>query len=436
MSTRASTSAIATRSPGMQPPVTSVFSIKSLDCQLAEDTGQFSNAGYYAMLYIDEIPVPKVGYRTPMPAPHWPSFYLNISSVVQIVIYRKRRLHKDALVAQYTGKGRDFLDLDTKYELTDEKGSPMALHLSVNVHLVLQSPDHTLESDEQTFITIGTSGKVTNVGGHFINGDYNVYQEPSDNAIHAGARVKGIQDVQMDEKIEKWMDAPDTSPNFNAARKKHQPDTGSWLLDGSAFKRWKEDPDVLLWLHGGPGCGKTILCAAAIKDIIDFCDSKASTGYAYFFFDGRNAEAAYLVHEKLVRSIIMQLAHRCDEIPVALAEMYRKCDKGTRQPPIEMLEATLVIILDSFDNVYIIIDSLDECSERKDLLKWIQSIASRASGTLHMMATSRSEPDIRRSLNLFSVSKTSRSSVKLWERISALSSTPNWLRLPIGTNQG
>ncbi|KZP09451.1 hypothetical protein FIBSPDRAFT_938502, partial [Athelia psychrophila] len=199
MSTRASTSAIATRSPGMQPPVTSVFSIKSLDCQLAEDTGQFSNAGYYAMLYIDEIPVPK------------------------IVIYRKRRLHKDALVAQYTGKGRDFLDLDTKYELTDEKGSPMALHLSVNVHLVLQSPDHTLESDEQTFITIGTSGKVTNVGGHFINGDYNVYQEPSDNAIHAGARVKGIQDVQMDEKIEKWMDAPDTSPNFNAARKKHQP---------------------------------------------------------------------------------------------------------------------------------------------------------------------------------------------------------------------
>ncbi|KZP13309.1 hypothetical protein FIBSPDRAFT_983214 [Athelia psychrophila] len=236
------------------------------------------------------------------------------------------------------------------------------------------SPDHNSAREEQTFISIGISGTVTNVGG-----DYNVYHEP-------------------EEKIEKWMDVPDTSPNFNAARKKHTPGTGSWLRDGSTFKRWKEDPGFLLWLHGGPGCGKTVLCAAAIQAVIDFCDSKASTGYAYFFFDARSAEAALLVHEKLVRSIIFQLAHRCDGIPVALAEMYAKCDKGSRQPPIEMLEATLLRIMDNFDDVYIVIDSLDECSERKDLLAWIMSMTSRACKKLHMMATSRSEPDIGRSL--------------------------------------
>ncbi|KZP10819.1 hypothetical protein FIBSPDRAFT_800859, partial [Athelia psychrophila] len=190
------------------------------------------------------------------------------------------------------------------------------------------------------------------------------------------------------------MDAPDTSPNFNAARKKHQPDTGSWFLDGSAFTRWMEHPDILLWLHGGPGCGKTILG----YKVVDFCDSRPSTGYASFFFDGRSAEAALLVHEKLVRSIIIQLAHRCDGIPVALAELYAKCDKGSRQPPIEMLEAVLLPIVDSFHDVYIVIDSLDECSERKDLLAWIRSMTSRASGKLHMMATSRSEPDIGRGL--------------------------------------
>ncbi|KZP09438.1 hypothetical protein FIBSPDRAFT_239775 [Athelia psychrophila] len=214
----------------------------------------------------------------------------------------------------------------------------------------------------------------------------------------ADARVKGIQDVQMEREINIWMDAPDTSPNFNAARKKHQPDTGSWFLDGLPFTRWMEHPDILLWLHGGPGCGKTILGAAAIQKVIDFCDSRASTGYASFFFDGRSAEAALLIHEKLVRSTIMQLAHRCDGIPVDLAEMYAKCDKGSRQPPIEMLEDTLLRIVDSFDDVYIVIDSLDECSERKDLLAWIRSMTSRASGKLHMMATSRSEPDIGRCL--------------------------------------
>ncbi|KZP09413.1 hypothetical protein FIBSPDRAFT_873567 [Athelia psychrophila] len=91
----------------------------------------------------------------------------------------------------------------------------------------------------------------------------------------------------MEEKIEKWMYAPDTSPNFNAARKKHTPGTGSWFLDGSAFKRWKENPDILLWLQDDPGCGKTILCASVIKAIIDFCNLKASIGYAYSFSMGQ-----------------------------------------------------------------------------------------------------------------------------------------------------
>ncbi|KZP12258.1 hypothetical protein FIBSPDRAFT_870437 [Athelia psychrophila] len=91
----------------------------------------------------------------------------------------------------------------------------------------------------------------------------------------------------MEEKIEKWMDAPDTSPNFNAARKNIHQTPGSWFLDGSAFKRWKENTDILLWLHDDPGCGKTILCASVIKAIIDFCDWKASIGYAAFFSMGQ-----------------------------------------------------------------------------------------------------------------------------------------------------
>ncbi|KZP29076.1 hypothetical protein FIBSPDRAFT_991990 [Athelia psychrophila] len=220
--------------------------------------------------------------------------------------------------------------------------------------------------------------------------------------LDTNTRVKGIQDAQKERDIDIWMGAPDTSPNFNAAREQHQPETGSWFLDGSTFATWKEHPDFLLWLHGGPGCGKTILCAAAIQHIIDFCDSKLSTGYAYFLFDGRSAEVALLVHEKLMRSIIMQLARRCDGIPAALVEMYDKCDRGLRQPSIKLLQDCLSRILEAFDRVYIIIDSLDECSERKYVVQWIQSMVSRASGKLHMMATSRREPEITRGIGSLS----------------------------------
>lgn len=73
---------------------------------------------------------------------------------------------------------------------------------------------------------------------------------------------------------------------------------------------------------------------------------------------------------------MVQLAHRCDGAPVALAEMYAKCDKGSRQPPIELLGATLLCIMDSFEDVYIVMDSLNECSERKYLLAWIDDFDS------------------------------------------------------------
>ncbi|KZP10818.1 ankyrin, partial [Athelia psychrophila] len=382
-------------------PGTSMLRAMSLDLQLSDDVAKpskFTNPDHFAVLYIDEVPVPTVGNHTFMPAPRWPSFDFDIASAVKIAIFRSGEIEKNIVVAQYQGQGRDFMARDTRYELTDGSGSPMDLCLSVNVHLMSHPPDCDSAREGQTFNTVGTSGPVNNVGGDLVvHGDYNVYQEPK-SAIQTSARVEGIQDVQMEENIEKWMDAPDTSPNFNAARKKHTPDTGSWFLEGSEFTRWKEYPDILLWLNGGPGCGKTVLCAAAIQAIIDFCDSKASTGYAYFFFDGRSAEAALLVHDKFMRSIVMQLAHRCDGIPVALAEMYRKCDKGFRRPPIDLLEATFLRILDSFNDVYIAIDSLDECSERPEVILWIQSMASKASGKLHMVMSSRPESEIMQGL--------------------------------------
>lgn len=92
-----------------------------------------------------------------------------------------------------------------------------------------------------------------------------------DRRVHmdTNARVKGIQGHQigslwvqpscwspslfpiyLEKDIDTWMCAPDTSPNFNAACKKHQPETGSWFLSGPAFMKWKEHPDVFLWLHG------------------------------------------------------------------------------------------------------------------------------------------------------------------------------------------
>ena len=130
--------------------------------------------------------------------------------------------------------------------------------------------------------------------------------------------------------------------------------------------------------------------------MVEFCEKKpAARSYAYFFFDGTKAQSESLNYESLLRSIITQLSNRCDaNIPNVLVDLYNKCDKGDRQPLESQLEDTLSQILNIFESTYIIIDSLDECAEKADLLGWIQSIATGTSGKLHLMLTSRPEADI------------------------------------------
>ncbi|KAF7978585.1 hypothetical protein HWV62_45298 [Athelia sp. TMB] len=244
-----------------------------------------------------------------------------------------------------------------------------------------------------TFNATGNSGAVAMVAGNFINGDYNVIQE-GERGLRD--RVKGIQDDRKKEKIEKWMAAPDTSLNYKAAREKHQRGTGSWFVGGPDFKNWKDGPPgSVLWLRGGPGCGKTILCSSAMENVKDSCRGKPSVGYAYFFFDGTSAQSKLANHESMVRSIIMQLADLVDGIPPELVALYEGEHSGRSQPLLASLENTLLRIVQSLSAVYIVIDALDECDDRPKLLRWIDTVTSQTSSLLHLMVTSRPEPDIK-----------------------------------------
>lgn len=154
------------------------------------------------------------------------------------------------------------------------------------------------------------------------------------------------------------------------------------------------------------GCGSldsenevTKYCSSsAIEDVKNYCRRKSSVAYAYFFFDGTSSQSKLSAHESLVRSVTMQLSDQFDGIPPALVDMYEDEHNGRSQPLIGALEDTLLQILQSFDAVYILLDALDECSERLKALKWIQSIALQTSGNLHLMVTSRPEPDIKKPL--------------------------------------
>ena len=52
------------------------------------------------------------------------------------------------------------------------------------------------------------------------------------------------------QKIRKWLSAPDPSSNHYDAVKKRGPETGLWLISGELLRNWKMSPHSFAWLYG------------------------------------------------------------------------------------------------------------------------------------------------------------------------------------------
>ena len=119
---------------------------------------------------------------------------------------------------------------------------------------------------------------------------------------------------------------------------------------------------------------------------------------AYFFFDARDGQKESQTVGSLIRSLIRQFSAAYGGVPTVLTKLYHSCHDGGSQPSVESLHATLLLILEAFDNVFVILDALDECAERKELLKWIKEMTFWRKGKLRLLATSRPVEDIAKYL--------------------------------------
>jgi hypothetical protein len=132
-----------------------------------------------------------------------------------------------------------------------------------------------------------------------------------------------------------------------------------------------------------------------IEHLSNRCKADPSSALVYFYFEFRNKDDD---HMAFLRSLIKQLCAQCDEVPEVLKKLHADHDKGERQPGRNALMATLKTMLEGFKHVYIVIDALDECSDRVTLLPLIKEIAGWELQGLHMLAASRNERDIEEEL--------------------------------------
>lgn len=74
--------------------------------------------------------------------------------------------------------------------------------------------------------------------------------------------------------------------------------------------------------------------------------------------------------------------------------MFSSCGKGRQQPSPSALLEVLKQRIKDFEEVYIILDALDECDDRTELMEIIRTMVSWSIPGLHILLTSRKEADI------------------------------------------
>jgi hypothetical protein len=140
--------------------------------------------------------------------------------------------------------------------------------------------------------------------------------------------------------------------------------------------------------------------ATIIENVARHCETNQSSAFAYFFFDGKDGQKGSQTVGSLIRSLIRQFSTAYGGVPAVLTKLYHSCHDGGAQPSVGSLQATLLLILETFNDVYIVLDALDECAEREDVLKWIKQMTFWRKSKLHLLATSRPEEEIAKDLRL------------------------------------
>ncbi|KAH9033738.1 hypothetical protein EDB83DRAFT_2554774, partial [Lactarius deliciosus] len=112
--------------------------------------------------------------------------------------------------------------------------------------------------------------------------------EVKHDVVEVKSDVEEVKWTQIEQDIHKWFSPPDPSTNYNIACEAHQEGTAAWFFRGEKFKHWSSIGS-LLWIHGKPGSGKSILCSAIIKYVMSLRDAGKAT-LAFFYFDFRDKD--------------------------------------------------------------------------------------------------------------------------------------------------
>ncbi|KAH6624038.1 hypothetical protein B0J18DRAFT_166753 [Chaetomium sp. MPI-SDFR-AT-0129] len=201
-----------------------------------------------------------------------------------------------------------------------------------------------------------------------------------------------------------WLEQNQINPSslHNAAIQLHESRTGQWIFGSNEWKAWADGPEGtrrLLWIHGIPGAGKTVLASGMVEKVkgFDAGDRTKKTAAAYYYcHHGRNMDEA----APFLKWILSQFCRKSGYIPEGLRELHSSGLEPTTNALLDCLEA----VLGQFRRAYIVLDAVDESSPRQKLLKLLVALGSEQRfSALRLAVTSREYADVESSFQGVSI---------------------------------
>jgi NACHT domain len=198
--------------------------------------------------------------------------------------------------------------------------------------------------------------------------------------------VNARQEQDIRERIAEKLSISDPLFNHVVARDKHEPATGDWFLRSVELAEWSNNASTNLWIRSIPGAGKTVLCSTIIDHLLR--NQRADDFVLFFYFDFQDDNKQDLA--SLLRSLIAQICVRSDHVP----ENVQTAFEAGSVLDTRSLEEMFTTLATECGHVKVVIDAIDESSDRPKVLAFLEKVAKGPADCVQWLATSRRERDI------------------------------------------
>lgn len=192
-----------------------------------------------------------------------------------------------------------------------------------------------------------------------------------------------------------WLKPTDQNESHANARSVllESANTGSWFLTLENFTIFKQMVKSVLWLHGDPGSGKTVLSSTIIEDLKMNVAPDSRSTVAFWYFSNNDTRRMSLT--ECIRALSAQIINAFpNDIPDVIESLWVDKMKGNDLPKPSDLKVTIQRLLDDHKvSLFIVLDALDECreEEHEETFDFVRGLASNTHPDVHIVVTSRSQ---------------------------------------------